>query len=376
MEKKVQALALMILLCGLAAYSEGNNAAQKETNASQEEKTVAVQEEKSDTEETHKKKSLVQVASSVFQPLPEADEKEVSGGRRFINVMGNFLMGKYPLTIDFGAEPKERGSLVFGKLQYNWNKKYASAIKITYINENETEDSGSRESYLVHITRQKKNIRIQMEPFIRYFGDSSVNAESPLFVLRLGLMADLYNGDIDGIRSQPNGFDTYAANQKVAMLAPYLGIDVFLPFLKYFEFYSGTNIAPLLGEMEKISYEEFSKNAVNPEPFKMTGTRTLHTISTPVIQQNFACTLFRYIRLNSQLNFQRLVLSLPGTDDETYNQYKTTLKYGIEVILPSKTARRGDNHLWAGLYYQHSWLYTTDTDTLSRTGKFVLAFGT
>ena len=52
MGKKVQALALMILLCGLAAYSEGNNAAQKETNASQEEKTVAVQEEKSDTEET------------------------------------------------------------------------------------------------------------------------------------------------------------------------------------------------------------------------------------------------------------------------------------------------------------------------------------
>ena len=384
---KHKALLLFSVLFGLIVlpcFGQESDAAQEnsvsENNVSENttSENNASQEEKTDAELPHKKKSLVQVASSVFQPLPEENEEEDSDVGHFVTVMGNFLMDKHPLTIDFGAEPKEHGSSIFGNLQYNWNKKYASALKVTYLSENETEDSGSLKNNVTHIVRQKKSIKIQFDPFIRYFGDSSATARTPLFVLRLGVQTQLFNGDVDGIRFSMDRFDTYTMNQKMVILAPYIGFGFFLPFLKYFEFFSQTNIAPVFGEMERKVYDQFWVSIEDPEDPKLAGrsdSRTLHTISTPIIQQNFALTLFRYIRIASQLNFQRLEYSLPGTADDTYEQFQTSLKYGLEIVLPSRTARRGDNHLWAGLYYQHTWNYSTDSNNFTHDGKVVLSFG-
>lgn len=324
-------------------------------------------------EQGQKKQSLVQIASSVFNPLPEDEDESTMG--RFVNVMGNFLMDKYPLTIDFGSEPQEHGSTIFGKLRYNWNEKYASALEVKYQSRTETEDSGNITLGRIHITKKVQSIKFQLDPLIRYFGDSSATAQTPLLVCWLGIMAQFHRMDSDGMRFTMKRYDTSIENHKVAMTGPYLGVGVFLPFLKYFEFHAETRVAPVFAEMETCSYEDTTTKADNPVTRSVIDSYDFRCFSTPVVQQIFSLTLFRYVRLSTQANFQRATYRMYDSDD-TYDDLQTDLRYGGEIALPSRTARRGDNHLWAGLYYQHTWKYKTNTEDWTHTGRLVLAFGT
>jgi len=330
--------------------------------------------DEADKDGEQKKKSLVQIASSVFNPLPEDEDESTMG--RFINVMGNFLMDKYPLTIDFGTEPQAHGSTVFGRLQYNWNDKYASALQVKYQSATETEESGTLATGRIHLTSKNQSIKFQLDPLMRYFGDSSATAQTPLCLLWLGVMTQFHNLDTDGIRATTKRYDTSVSNRKIAIICPYVGVGVFLPFLKYFEFHAETRLAPVFAEMESSTYNDAAIFYNDGSTRTYPGSYSFRTFSTPLAQQEFSLTLFRYVRLYSQVNFQRAIFRVTDTDSDMYDELQTQLRYGGEIILPSRTARRGDHHLWAGLYYQHTWKYRTDREDMTHKGSLVLAFGT
>ena len=323
-----------------------------------------------------KKKSLANVVGAVLKPLPEEDEVDSSTMGRFVNVMGNFFLGKYPLTIDFGAEPRERGSMVFTCLQYNWNERYASAILVKYESSSSSENSGDYEQGKTLVTRNTKRLCFQFDPFIRYFGDSSQNAKTPLFMVKVGLMNQWYDMDVSGTNVLEDIYYTSDLQQKLAILAPYVDMAFWLPFLNYFEFYAETHVAPVFGLLGKISYENALVSSGDDKPIIWEGTGDYKNINTPILQQDIGLTLFRYVRLSTRLTYWRLPLLHAAPDGEEYLDVRTSWRYGVEIILPSKTARRGSSHLWAGLYYNHDWSYITDSNELSHDGKIVLAFGT
>ena len=195
-------------------------------------------------------------------------------------------------------------------------------------------------------------------------------------MVKVGLMNQWYDMDVSGTNVLEDIYYTSDLQQKLAILAPYVDMAFWLPFLNYFEFYAETHVAPVFGLLGKISYESALVSSDDDKPIIWEGTGDYKNINTPIIQQDIGLTLFRYVRLSTRLTYWRLPLLHPGPDGEEYLEVRTSWRYGVEIILPSKTARRGSSHLWAGLYYNHDWSYITDSNELSHDGKIVLAFGT
>lgn len=363
------------------------------------------EKEQENTEETHSRREKIKTLYNEYvQKSDEVSEKQPITGSQFV---GDFITDKLPLKLDLGAEPGEHGSSVFGILQYDWNKKNASRIRLEYNSEKSTEDttnqlstenSGSYydKSDWLNI-KKSRQIELDVYPYLHYFGDESIEATSPFIYFGVGAFY-LFNWysqkyaawfEIENERTMLK-IDTDGHYHQFGPIA--IG-SIKVPFFNIFGLSIEATFSPI-NRLENISDSKIASYALE-EDWQYTMNTDNSQWCSPLLKIDIAIDVFTYFRLRTRFDYVRIYLgNVTGEEGEsvsisdvnfltfnTDNNRQETFKwrFGAEIVFPSSNrTRKKDAHLWAGLYYEHQWdVVTTDSDSnTNHSGKWILCLGT
>lgn len=284
----------------------------------------------------------------------------------------DILNDKYPFRIDFGAEPHRHGSLVFGSLWYDWNSVISSSIRgeydhyITFLN---TEDAVT--------TTEVHSVSLIPFPLVLFFGNPDINAKSIFTEIDSGFyIQNSYSSITDGSYQNysEDGFELLETDSKYIMVGPAFNIVLKVPVVKYIDTISEFFFVPVYA----LAYDSdtFVHNLKHSSSSSVSGI----DVSSPYLKYSLCLDFLRYLRLKSQITYQHINRrqSISETEkDVNYSEHKLIVRYGGELLTPSKT-RKKSSHLWGGLYYELTWdwIYSGSMSSKENTGKWVLCFGT
>ena len=141
--------------------------------------------------------------------------------------LGDFLTDKLPLTLDFGAEPGESGSMIFGSLQYDWSERFASRIRFEYKSSVTTEDQP-----IGYSKSRTKEYCVTLYPGIWYIGDSSVDSQEALWSFGFGAESSITNLKNESFSASGYYFSKNEVNSVFHSIAPILMASVKKPLGK------------------------------------------------------------------------------------------------------------------------------------------------
>ena len=322
------------------------------------------------------------------------DNQKITGSQ----LVADFITDKLPLTLHLGAEPGEHGSALFGVFQYDWNEKRASKLRLEFNTEKDSRDPSNwfdtedaeklYDNYEWISITKKKSIEAIFYPYIRYFGDDSDEAYTPFIYFGLGLFYTYSWYDIT------TSYWLEKGNQRLMMKADLDGHyhnfgpiaigSIKVPFLSYFGLHVETQVSPI-NRIITSADTYISYYYVNEDPIYRSIDSDSQNWCSPTIKIDAALDFMTYFRLRAKFGYTRIYVgSLSDINYGTYssdeNRNETfVLRYGAEIVFPSSNrTRKKDSHLWAGLYYEHSWEKTTtnSNSTTNHTGKWIFCFGT
>ena len=374
----------------------------------EEEKQKASESEGSSPQASKKGGKIKELYNDFIEKSDEVNEKQKISGSQLV---ADFITDKLPLTLDFGAEPGEHGSAVFGILQYDWNEKRASRLGIEYSSAKTSQDSTNQYSsdelsktakvYDWMSFSKNRQIEIDFYPYIRYFGDDSNEAYSPFIYFGLGAFYryNWYTKDYSGWIENDTAkvmvkSDTDGHNHQ---FGPVAIASIKFPFLSIFGLHFQINISPINRIVSSADTTLSSHGLyLNPEGSdwvsKDASTSFLVESSqwcSPLMLLDLSVDAFKYFRLRTRYYYNRIYVDLGSLSDinastltlnDDENKQETYIwRFGGEIVFPSSNrTRKKDSHLWAGFYYEHTWDVTTKggNSTTSHSGKWILCFGT
>ncbi|MBB5226064.1 hypothetical protein DYE50_10665 [Treponema ruminis] len=289
-----------------------------------------------------------------------------------ITFLKDVLDDKYPLRIDFGAEPHRHGSLVFGSVWYDWNYILSSSVRgeydhyMTFVNNGETVS-----------TSEVRSVSFTPFPVVLFFGNPDIRAKSVFTEVDIGFYLSQSHSNTNGGSYQnytENGFQLSENNTRYFMVGPAFNIVVKVPIIKYIDSITEFFFVPAYF----LSYN--SNSQIHDSQHTSSSSVTGFDLSSPYLKYSLCLDFFRYIRIKSQVTYQHINMrqTIYGEDNDVrYSNHKLIVRYGGELLTPSKT-RKKSAHLWAGLYYEMTWekLYLGTSSSNDYTGKWVLCFGT
>ena len=329
------------------------------------------------------------------EKTPEAGEKSITFNA--INFLRDILYDKYPFRVDFGAEPHRHGSMVFGSVDYDWSDSFSQRFRLEYDHYLISTNSSGKLS-----NQEVRSVSLTPFPVVFYFGDGDIKSKERFTQFNIGLYFnysitttdsgsffslseddDVWEkiGLDDSSDQSVSGFLINNAEQKYTIIGPAFGYSLNIPIHKYISatiegFIVPAYIVNLTTESE-TTYHVSGEYGVQKAPKSSVDFRSL---SYPIARQTLALDFFRYIRIKANMTYQHLdlrAINIEDTEVESYSQHTITLRYGGELIKPANT-RKKSSHLWAGLYYEMSWVksYIQDVYSSEYNGKWVLCFGT
>ncbi|MBQ7537994.1 MAG: hypothetical protein IJT42_03390 [Treponema sp.] len=336
----------------------------------------------------------------------EVNEKQKISGSQLV---ADFITDKLPLTLDFGAEPGEHGSAVFGILQYDWNEKRASRLGVEYSSAKTSQDSTNQYSsdelsktakvYDWMSFSKNRQIEIDFYPYIRYFGDDSNEAYSPFIYFGLGAFYSYswytrnYSGWIETdtakvmLKSDIDGHNH--------QFGPIAIASIKFPFLSIFGLHFQVAVSPInrivsSADTSASTHSLYLKGS--DWVSENASTSSLVESSqwcSPLMLLDLSVDAFKYFRFRTRFYYNRIYVDLGSlsdinastlTLDDDENKQETYIwRFGGEIVFPSSNrTRKKDSHLWAGFYYEHTWDVTTTggNSATSHSGKWILCFGT
>ncbi|WP_407426436.1 hypothetical protein [Treponema sp.] len=309
----------------------------------------------------------------------ETQEEETRARYKAIFFFKDLLDDRYPFRIDFGAEPHRHGSMIFGAAYYDWSDTFSQSIRGEY--DHYTTSVNSRDNLTSDETR---SVTVITFPVVLSFGNESVYSRSLFNQINIGFY---YKYNL--LKANQNGFiynnDTFGSclmtsngTQSYHLFGPAASYILNLPLHKYISLTCETFFVPAyfmtLSTDYNINY--YTGSDTYTDSYKIDS----NSFSYPFIKQTVALDFFRYIRIKAQLSYQHINLRTTLSSDISntrYSMHTLTLRYGGEILNPSKT-RKKSSHLWGGLYYEMTWENQYYKELVDRdyTGKFVICFGT
>ena len=363
-------------------------------------------ESESSPQASKKGGKIKELYNDFIEKSDEVNEKQKISGSQLV---ADFITDKLPLTLDFGAEPGEHGSAVFGILQYDWNEKRASRLGIEYSSAKTSQDSTNQSSsdelsktakvYDWMSFSKNRQIEIDFYPYIRYFGDDSNDAYSPFIYFGLGAFYSYswytrnYSGWIETdtakvmVKSDIDGHNH--------QFGPIAIASIKFPFLSIFGLHFQVAVSPI-NRIVSSADTTLSSHRLDLKGSDWVSedasTSSLVESSqwcSPLMQLDLSIDAFKYFRFRTRFYYNRIYVDLESlsginastlTLDDDENKQETYIwRFGGEIVFPSSNrTRKKDSHLWAGFYYEHTWDVTTTggNSATSHSGKWILCFGT
>lgn len=319
------------------------------------------------------------------EAAPAADTDDTKKPRSKYNpivFVKDLLDEKLPLHIDFGAEPHRHGSMIFGAALYDWSENFSQSLRGEY--DHYSTSSNSNDSLT---NTEVRSVALMTSPIVFFIGDSDIRARTPFSQFNIGLYfqysySTTNTGSFfsysDDDENPLSSFYITDLNQTYRVIGPSFGYSLKVPVHKYISFSAEGFIVPAflitLYSDSETTYHYGSADTSD------TSSLTFRSLSYPYIKQSIAFDFFRYIRIKAQMTYQHFDLRAIVSESESnasYSLHTITLRYGGELLKPSKT-RKKSAHLWAGFYYEMTWnkMYLSDDSATEYTGKWVLCFGT
>ena len=283
---------------------------------------------------------------------------------------------------DLGTEPEASASKTFALFQYNWNKTYSSNIKGIYSSSTETKDT--IEGYgNATIVDKHKEFEVDFLPFIYNLELGNIRQLSLSAGISYQYLFDTtFAGmfDINGIMLDPGDEGKYFTmnNEKKAhIIAPRLGASGKLPIGDYFMINCDLYVNPVYLLILDQNMRYNSTQTTNK--FDYPGSNNLTRLSFPYIDLKVYADCFNFVRLVSQISYQRLDFqqmdwapdfnSLIGYDDI---QNITNFRIGLELLAGKKNRAR----VKGGIYYQNEWNKSSYSGKTEYNSKLILSIGT
>ena len=286
------------------------------------------------------------------------------------------------IYFDIGTEPESSASSTYGLFQYNWTRTFASNIKLKYTSATEIEDEIAGYGNAVGIDKHKE-FELDLLPAIWTIPIGNKNR----FSLSVGgsyqyIKENYFAGmfDVNGLMLDEGDEGKYftVKNDKTAhIFAPRLGLDWRMPLHKNVSLNFDVYVNPIyaLSLSQSMGYHSDQTEL----PFDYGGDNTVFRWSAPYVDAKVYADFFQFVRLVSQLSYQRLDFqqmdwasdyeSLVGYDDI---QSITKLRFGVELLVGKRHTARARG----GVYYQNEWNASSYTGETTYKGKWVISIGT
>ena len=126
MFKRALVILFSLFFCSALLAAQDSAAEISEGGAEQ-----TAEERSGETSEDASEKSGRKKISGIIKDFKEKKEaQEDSRPVQAAQFVGDFLTDKFPLTLDFGAEPGENGSMIFATLEYEWGEHFSSRVRL------------------------------------------------------------------------------------------------------------------------------------------------------------------------------------------------------------------------------------------------------
>lgn len=334
-------------------------------------------------------KSTAQATESESPQESDSEYFENSQDKKFnpITFVGDILNDKYPFRIDFGAEPHRHGSMAFASADYDWTESFSQRIRFEY--DHYTTSTTSTRNLA---NQEVRSFSITQFPLVFFFGDSNIRAKTRFSQINIGLYFSysitrtntgaFFNLEDDtelwGEYAGKSGFSVNDVEQAYRLIGPAFGYSINFPLHNYISATIEGFLVPAylvtLSTESQTSY--YFENDIVPS----SNSVAFRSLSFPIARQTISFDFFRYLRIKGLISYQHLdlrAITVNDTDIENYSVHTINIRYGGEIITPSKT-RKKSAHLWAGLYYEMTWNlnYLQNFSSTDYTGKWVLCFST
>lgn len=304
------------------------------------------------------------------EELPEEPQKSIIFNP--ILFLKDVLNDKYPIRIDFGAEPHRHGSMVFGSIWYDWNNILSSSLRGEYDHYMTFENFGDTVS-----TNEVHSITFIPFPVVLFFGDPDIKAKSIFTEFDIGFyIQNSYTNANEGSYREytDKGFLLTETDSKYTMIGPAFNIVLKVPIVKYIDSITEFFFVPAYF----LAFD--SKTSIHDNQNSTSNSVSGFDLASPYLKLSICFDFIRYLRIKSQITYQHINMRQSISDernDARYSDHKLTLRYGGELLNPSKI-RKKSSHLWGGLYYEMTWdkTYLGSKSLNEYTGKWVLCFGT
>ena len=355
-------------------FAQENSAANDSDESDSAAEAVSSTDNSSEENGKGKKKFVAKIKESVKEFNEARENEQDERPVKAVQFLGDFLTDKLPLTVDFGAEPSEKGSSIFASVQYDWSERFSSRIRFDYRSPTEYEDN-----FFGYTKTGAKQYTGTLLPAVWYFGDASVGAKTALWSFGVGGFYSYIKQSAYTYLLSGNEWGSYDLTSIFHCVGPAFEASVKKPFGKFFAFGASLSLQP----MYFIFLESDLKGRLyNGTTQSMSVSGRL--FSAPTFTQAIWFDLFRFVRIKTLASYRRLeydsfdVSGAQSAESEYIISHELSWRYGIELVLPSSNrTRKKDSHLWAGVYYQHEWSFTDRADDISSTykGRWVICFG-
>ena len=123
----------VFVFCALSIFFAGLLTAQ--SDAGQDAAQESVPQESAAPSEK-KRNSIKEKVKEITEGVQEYNDKksveEKDRPVKSLQFLGDFFTDKFPLTLDFGAEPGDKESTIFASLQYDWTERFSSRLRFEY----------------------------------------------------------------------------------------------------------------------------------------------------------------------------------------------------------------------------------------------------
>ena len=379
MFKRALVILFSLFFCSALLAAQDSAAEISEGGAEQtaEERSGETPEESSEVvSEDASEKSGRKKISGIIKDFKEKKEaQEDSRPVQAAQFVGDFLTDKFPLTLDFGAEPGENGSMIFATLEYEWGEHFSSRVRFEYTSLNTIDNNP-----LGYSQTKSKEYGGMLLPCIWYFGDDDVDSMEALWSLGLGVSYSYSNETTESFAALESFYTRNESKSKRHIVSPVLTASVKKPLGKYFAF--GSEMMALPFFFIHLNWSAVARpNFMAPVSYD----EVYDIFSEPGIRQSVWFDILRYVRVKTVFGYSRMALGRQRavSDDGRviegdYVQHAIMWRYGLELVLPSSNrTRKKNSHLWAGVYYQHDWKLTEFADDYSSDykGRWILCFG-
>lgn len=286
------------------------------------------------------------------------------------------------IHFDLGTEPDVSGNVSYGMIQYDWTQYFGSRIDLRYTTKvdvvTELEGYGN-----VVETIKNRTIETDFLPVVFSLGRGIDNR----FIVSAGVsyqytyfndFAGMF--DVNGLmldEGDEGKYFTMSNEKKCHFISPKIGMTSKMPLNQLFtlNFEGFVNPIYYLIMEQNMAYHSDQTTL----PFDYSGHNTINNFSTPFVSAKVSLDMFRFLRLVSLVNYQRLEFQqmdwnenfdeLIGYDDI---QTITTLRLGVELL----SINRNNARLRGGVYWQREWNNSTYLETTTAENKFVFCIGT